>query len=95
MTALPTRRPTLLPLLAVAGAVVLALATQLAGTLPAAGPTGMDEPLLDAPLSDEDADALAAGAVDPAVELGRARDDVTFWAGALTSFAPCGVAPLG
>ncbi|HEY3334522.1 MAG TPA: hypothetical protein VGK16_04725 [Candidatus Limnocylindrales bacterium] len=81
MTALPTRRPTLLPLLAVAGAVVLAVATQLAGSLPAAGQVGMDEPLLDAPLAGEDADAMPAGAVDPAVELARARDDVSFWAG--------------
>jgi tetratricopeptide (TPR) repeat protein len=81
MTALPARRPTLLPLLAVAGAVVLAVATQLAGTLPAAGDARLDEPLLEAPLAGEDLDAVPAGAVDPAVELARARDDVTFWAG--------------
>lgn len=81
MTAFPSRRPNLLPLLAVAGAVVLAVATQLAGALPSPASVGHDEPLLEAPLGGDDADAVPAGPVDPPVELARARDDVTFWAG--------------
>jgi tetratricopeptide (TPR) repeat protein len=92
MTALHSRRPTLVPLLAVAGAVAFAVATQLAATVPPtspagapADPAGLDEPLLDAPLAatGEDADLCVAAtcpAVDPAAELARVRDDVTFWA---------------
>jgi tetratricopeptide (TPR) repeat protein len=91
MTVLPSRprRATAAPLLAVAGAVAFALATQLAATLPAGGvtnadPMGIDEPLLDGPLAGEDGDATA-GPVDPAAELARVRDDVTFWAARLAA----------
>src|SRR4051794_3660011 len=80
MTALTSRRSTLAPLLAVAGAVVFAVATQLHAAIPSAGPIGLDEPLLDTPLAAEADDAAPGAALDPAVELGRVRDDVTFWA---------------
>jgi tetratricopeptide (TPR) repeat protein len=89
MTALPTRRSTLVPLLAVASAVVFAVATQLSAALPAADPLGLDEPLLDQPFvleADDVApcdDSTCATAFDPAAELDRVRADVSFWAGRL------------
>ena len=89
MTALPARRSTLVPLLAVAGAVVFAVATQLAAALPVADPLGLDEPLLDQPFAAEADDlVLCAGTAcattfDPAAELDRVRADVSFWAGRL------------
>jgi tetratricopeptide (TPR) repeat protein len=92
MTTVPSparrRAATRGPLLAVAGAVVLAIATQLAATIPAPGTaTGLDdEPMLDAiPLDADAQDGAAARAadgvvpVDPAVELAAAREEVSFW----------------
>jgi tetratricopeptide (TPR) repeat protein len=88
MTALPARRSTLVPLLAVAGAVVFAVATQLSAALPAADPLGLDEPLLDQAFVPEADDVLPCDDAtctnaDPAAELDRVRADVTFWAGRL------------
>ena len=81
MTVLRSRPPTLVPLLAVAGAVVFALATQLTTTLSPAGTAGLDEPLLDAPRPAEPDDAPPGAQFDPAVELAHVRDEVAFWAG--------------
>ena len=86
MTARPARRSTLVPLVAVAAAVVFAVATQLSAVLPAADPLGLDEPLLDQPFVPETGDvvpcdgATCAATFDPAAELDRVRADVTFWA---------------
>jgi len=91
MTALPARRSSLVPLLAVAGAVVLAVATQLSAVLPAADPLGLDEPLLDASFVPEpdDVGPCAGGCADqpfdPAAELDRVRADVSFWADRLAA----------
>ena len=86
MTAFPARRSTLVPLLVVAGALVLAVSTQLSAAIPAADTLGLDEPLLDAPFVPEAddvvpcADPSCAQSFDPAAELDRVRADVTFWA---------------
>ena len=86
MTVLPARRSTLVPLVAFAGAVVFAVATQLSAALPAADPLGLDEPLLDQPFVPE-ADDIASCTgpacditFDPAAELDRVRAEVSFWA---------------
>jgi tetratricopeptide (TPR) repeat protein len=86
MTALPARRSTLVPLLAVAGAVIFAVTTQLSAAVPAADSLGLDEPLLDQPFVPEADDLPAcegtgcAGTAGPAAELDRVRADVSFWA---------------
>jgi ABC-type molybdate transport system substrate-binding protein len=85
MTTLAARRSTVVPLLAVAGAVVLAVSTQLAAVLPAADPLGLDEPLLDAPLAATEADDVADAPFDPVAELDGVRADVTFWADRLAA----------
>ncbi|HET7831247.1 MAG TPA: tetratricopeptide repeat protein [Candidatus Limnocylindrales bacterium] len=84
MTTLAARRSTVVPLLAVAGAVLLAVATQLGAALPAADPLGLDEPLLDAPFAAE-ADDVADTPFDPVAELDRVRADVSFWADRLAA----------
>ncbi|MEO5965302.1 MAG: tetratricopeptide repeat protein [Candidatus Limnocylindrales bacterium] len=76
MTALRSRRTPLAPLLAVIGAVAIALGTQLVAALPAPDTIGLDEPLLDGPVTDE----AGAPVFDPAAELARVRADVDFWA---------------
>jgi tetratricopeptide (TPR) repeat protein len=85
MTTLAARRSTVVPLLAVAGAVVLAVSTQLAAVLPAADPLGLDEPLLDAPLAATEADDVADAPFEPGAELDGVRADITFWAGRLAA----------
>lgn len=85
MTAIRSRRSPLVPMLAVIGAVVIALGTQLAATIPARGPVGLSEPLLDAPGPGSDAaagggDQIRPSVYDPAAELHRVRADVAFWA---------------
>lgn len=75
MTALTQRRPAFVPLVALVGAMAIAIGSQLVSALPSSTPMGIDEPLLDAPAGQ------AAVAADPVEELARARDDVAFWAG--------------
>ena len=76
-----TRRPPLAPLVAVACAVAIALGTQLVAVLPAAGPVGLDEPLLDGAAQAKAAAADGAAAANgPATDLARVRADVGFWA---------------
>ena len=80
MTTLPARRSTLVPLLAVAGAVVFAVATQLSAVLPVGDPLGLDEPLLDQPFVPE-ADDLApcdGATCSSAFECGT-NSSVTVW----------------
>ena len=94
MTALRPRRSPLAPMLAVIGAVAIALGTQLAATLPEAEPVGLEEPLLEAPAADMGTGSDSLSSLDPAVaptvELARVRDDVSFWAARLEA-APADV----
>jgi tetratricopeptide (TPR) repeat protein len=80
MTALRPPRSPLVPMLAVIGAVAIALGTQLAAALPAAEPVGLEEPLLEMPAPRAGAASDPLDASDADAELARVRDDVSFWA---------------
>jgi tetratricopeptide (TPR) repeat protein len=77
MTVLARRLP-VVPLAALAGAIVVVLGLRLVATLPATSKLGLDEPLLDTP-------AGAITAVNAVDELDQARADVSFWAARLTA----------
>ena len=77
MTILARRLP-VVPLAALAAAIVIVLGLRLVATLPATNMLGLDEPLLDTP-------AGAITAVNAVDELDQARADVSFWAARVTA----------
>jgi tetratricopeptide (TPR) repeat protein len=89
MTALPTRRPRLAPVVALAGVLALVAGLQAWAPRPAAGDLGLDEPLLVAPpaeISDGtpgDSPGAASDEGAGELELARVRADVDFWASRL------------
>ena len=81
MIALIRRPRPFLPLAALVAVVLIGIASQMHAIGPGGAlPAGVDEPLLDQGAGQGDAGAGSADGGDPAVELQRIHDDVTFWA---------------